>query len=149
MINGVQIIPKIKIADERGTIMTMLRADDQEFEKFGEIYFSTIYPGVVKAWHVHTEMTLNYYCVVGMIKLVLWDNRLDSDTRGQVYEIFIGDDNPCLVKIPSYIWNGFKCISIYPAIVANCATKAHDDKEIFRISANTSYIPYNWDRIDR
>jgi dTDP-4-dehydrorhamnose 3,5-epimerase len=140
MIEGIQIIPKPKIADERGTIMHMLRADDKEFEKFGEIYFSTIYPGVVKAWHFHKTMTLNYFCVVGMIKLVLYKDN-------EIQEVFMGEDNPCLVKIPPGIWNGFKCISTYPAVVANCATEVHDDLELVRAEAHGD--SYNWDRIDR
>jgi dTDP-4-dehydrorhamnose 3,5-epimerase len=144
MIEGVQIIPKSKISDERGTIMHMLRSDDLEFEKFGEIYFSTIYPGVVKAWHLHTKMTLNYYCVVGMIKLVVFNPKMELE------EIFIGEDNPCLVKISPLVWNGFKGISTYPSIVANCATEIHDEDEIKRLDIyHNSLTNYNWDRIDR
>lgn len=149
MIEGIQIIPKPKIADERGTIIHMLRVDDPEFEKFGEIYFSTIYPGAVKAWHIHQKMTLNYFCIVGMIKLVLYDDRTMSKTRYQLQEIFIGEDNPCLVKIPMMVWNGFKGISTYPSIVANCATEVHDDNEISKERAHGSFIVYNWNRKDR
>lgn len=150
MIDGVIVTPLKKIADERGTIMHMLRKDSPVFKEFGEIYFSTAYPGVVKAWHIHSVMTLNYAVVCGMIKLVLYDDRIDSKTKGELQELFIGDDNYCLVTIPPGIWNGFKCISSHTAIVSNCATSAHDPKEIRRMNpkVNTT-IKYSWDIVTR
>lgn len=145
MINGVLVIPLKQIPDERGKIMHMLRADDPHFEQFGEVYFSVVYPGIVKGWHRHTKMTLNYAVPVGMIKLVLYDEREDSSTKGQLVELFIGEDNYCLVKIPPIIWNGFKGIGIKPAIVANCATIPHDPNEIIRLDPFSDKIPYNWE----
>ena len=145
MINGVTIHPLTQIPDERGKIMHMLRADDPHFERFGEIYFSTVYPGVVKAWHLHKEMTLNYAVVSGTIKLVLYDDRPASPTRGEIVELFVGDGNYVLVKIPPKIWNGFKGIGVTPAIVANCATLPHDPNEIVRLDLFDNAIPYDWE----
>jgi dTDP-4-dehydrorhamnose 3,5-epimerase len=145
MIHGVSIHPLTQILDERGKIMHMLRADDPHFERFGEIYFSTIYPGVVKAWHLHKEMALNYAVVSGTIKLVLYDDRLGSTTYGEVMELFVGEGNYVLVKIPPLVWNGFKGISATPAIVANCATLPHDPDEISRIDPFDNSIPYDWE----
>ena len=145
MIDGVVLKPLRRIPDERGFVMHMLRADDPDFERFGEVYFSTIYPGVIKAWHLHQEMTLNYAVVVGMIKLVLYDDRETSPTHGQVQELFIGRENYQLVKIPPYVWNGFKGIGTEMAILANCATLPHDSNEIIRKSPFDPSIPYNWE----
>ena len=144
MIDGVEIKKLKKIPDERGSIFHMLRKDDPIFEEFGEIYFSKIYPGVVKGWHIHTKMTLNYAVISGMIKLVLYDDRKDSKTKGELMEIFLGDENYCLVKIPPNVWNGFKGIGVKEAIVANCATLPHDPKEIKRKDPFTKDIPYDW-----
>lgn len=145
MIQGVLVQPLSQIPDERGRIMHMLRADDPYFEKFGEIYFSTVYPGVVKAWHLHKEMTLNYAVVSGTIKLVLYDDRTDSPTRGELMELFIGDGKYVLVKVPPMVWNGFKGVGTVPAIVANCATIPHDPNEIVRMDPFDNSIPYNWE----
>ena len=144
MIEGVSVIPLKQIADERGKIMHMLRADDPYFEQFGEVYFSVVYPGVIKGWHLHKEMTLNYAVISGMIKLVLYDPRENSPTKGKVQELFIGEDNYVLVKIPAGIWNGFKGISVNPAMVANCATIPHDPDEIMRLDPFSKEIPYDW-----
>ena len=145
MIDGVLIHPLKKIPDERGTIMHMLKKTDSYFDKFGEIYFSTIYPDVIKGWHIHKIMTLNYAVVSGMIKLVLYDDRANSRTKGEIQEIHMGEDNYLLVTIPPLVWNGFKGIGTTPAVLANCATHPHDPQEIDRLDPIDNDIPYNWD----
>ena len=144
MIDGVVIKQLRRIPDERGFIMHMLREDDPDFERFGEIYFSTIYPEVIKAWHLHQAMTLNYAVVFGMIKLVLHDDREGSPTRGETQELFIGQENYQLVKIPPLIWNGFKGMGTHMAILANCPTLPNDPNEIVRKSPFDPSIPYDW-----
>jgi len=149
MIDGVKITPLQIIPDERGMILKMLRNDDPLFNGFGEIYFSMIYPGVVKGWHIHEKMTLNYAVVAGRIKLVLYDGREGSPTKGEVQEIFLGRENYSLVTIPPKIWNGFKCVGTDYAIVANCSDIPHDSDEISRVDPNKNNIPYSWERQDR
>ena len=139
------ITPLRQIPDERGTIMHMLRCDDPQFERFGEIYFSGVYPGAIKAWHLHRVMTLNYAVVVGMIKFVLYDPRPASPTRGEVQEIYMGEKNYCRVKVPPGIYNGFKGMGAAMALVANCPTLPFDPGEIERLDPFTTEIPYRWD----
>ena len=144
MIQGVDFHPLKQIPDERGRVMQMLRRDDPWFERFGEIYFSVVYPGVVKGWHLHKVMTLNYTVIVGRIKLVLYDEREDSPTRGKLQEIFAGEDNYCLITVPPNVWNGFKGLGVEPAIVANCATEPYDPSEIVRLDPFSERVPYDW-----
>ena len=144
MIDGVLVTPRKQISDERGKIMHMLKATDAEFENFGEIYFSCIYPGVVKAWHYHEVMALNYAVPVGQIKLVLFDDREGSKTKGEIQEIFLGEDNYALVTVPPKVWNGFKGVGVGMAVVANCATIPHDPSEIRRLDPQDLKIPYDW-----
>ncbi len=144
MIEGVEVVPLARIPDERGTILHMLRATDPHFRKFGEIYFSTVYKGIVKGWHRHRGMTLNYACVHGRIKLVLYDDREGSPTRKEIQEIFLGPDAYALVVIPEEIWNGFKGMSEPYAIVANCCTEPHDRSRSTRLDPHDNEIPYDW-----
>ncbi|GAC1449791.1 MAG: dTDP-4-dehydrorhamnose 3,5-epimerase family protein [Vulcanimicrobiaceae bacterium] len=144
MIAGVRITPLRQIPDERGKVMHMLRADDPQFDRFGEIYFSTVYQGVVKGWHLHERMTINYAVPVGAIKLVLFDDRGGSTTRGELQELFVGDGNYALVTVPPFVWNGFKGISAPYSLVANCATIPHDPAEIVRLDPFSPKIPYDW-----
>jgi dTDP-4-dehydrorhamnose 3,5-epimerase len=142
-IDGVIVVPLRRIPDERGTILHMLRRDDPHFIEFGEIYFTSIYRGVVKGWHRHREMTLNYACVAGRVKLVMYDDRTDSPTRGRVMERFLGPDDYSLVVIPPGVWNGMKGMDEV-SLVANCATHPHDPSRTERLDPFSSAIPYDW-----
>ncbi|MCF6768113.1 dTDP-4-dehydrorhamnose 3,5-epimerase family protein [Thiotrichales bacterium 19S11-10] len=144
MIEGVVITPLKQIFDERGKIMHMLRADSPLFTQFGEIYFSCTYPNAIKAWHLHTKMTLNYAVISGEIKCVLYDDRENSSTKGEIQEIFLSPENYSLVTVPPLVWNGFKGIGTSTSIVANCATIPHDPNEIIRKPAFDHEIPYEW-----
>jgi len=148
MIEGVKVVPLKRIQDERGMIAHMLREDDPHFQRFGEIYFSWVYPGVVKGWHLHKEMTLFYAVPVGTIKLVLWDAR-EGATKGELMELFLGDASYSLVRIPPGVWNGFKGVGTAAAMVANCADIPHRADEIERMDPHQNHIPYDWSRKDR
>lgn len=144
MIEGVQVHPLRQILDERGKVMHMLRRDAEWFNTFGEIYFSTVETGAVKAWHIHKKMILNYAVPIGKVKLVLFDNREGSISKGKIQEIFLGPDNYNLVVIPPLVWNGFKGISNSASLVANCASITHDPDEIDRLDPTNNIIPYDW-----
>lgn len=138
----VQVVPLRRIPDERGTIFHMLRRSDPHFLEFGEIYFTTVYRDVIKGWHKHRDMTLNYACIHGRIKLVLYDDREGSQTHGELDEIFLGPDNYALAVIPPGIWTGFKGMT--DAIVANCCTHEHDPSLSTRLDPFSDRIPYDW-----
>ena len=145
MIDGVKITPLRQIPDERGVVMHMLKRTDDVFEIFGEIYFSGVNPGDIKAWHMHKEMTLNYAVPIGQIKFVLYDDRPQSPTKGTLQELFIGNRNYVLVTVPPMVWNGFKGLGDAMSLVANCASIPHDPNEISRMDPYCPDIPYDWD----
>jgi dTDP-4-dehydrorhamnose 3,5-epimerase len=140
----VHVVPLRRIPDERGTIFHMLRRSDDHFVEFGEIYFTTVYRDVIRGWHKHREMTLNYACIHGRIKLVLFDDREGSSTHGELDEIFLGPDNYALVVIPPGVWTGFKGMTDPYAIVANCCTHEHDPSRSTRLDPLSDEIPYDW-----
>ena len=144
MIHDLQVVPLRRIPDERGTIMHMLRATDPHFRAFGEIYFTTIYRDIVKGWHQHRDMTLNYACVHGRVKVVVFDDRPQSPTRGSLVEVFAGTDAHSLIVIPPGVWNGMKGMSDPFALVANCATHTHDASRTSRLDPFDPSIPYDW-----
>ncbi len=144
-IEGVIITPLSRIPDERGAILHMLRNDEPSFQKFGETYGSLVHPGSIKAWHLHKTMTLNYVVPFGKIKLVLYDMRDNSPTKGKLMELFLGRDNYVRVTIPPGIANGFKGIGTKDSLVINITTHPYDPEEISRIDPFTKDIPYNWD----
>jgi dTDP-4-dehydrorhamnose 3,5-epimerase len=145
-IDGVLLTPLRKIVDERGSVMHMLREDAPHFQRFGEIYFSWVNAGVIKAWHRHAEMTLNYAVPVGRVRVVLYDDRPESPTRGAVMEIELGGDRYTLLTIPPRLWSGFEGLGSEPSMVANCATIPHRADEIERREPGAADIPYVWQR---
>jgi len=146
VIEGVKTKKLKVIPDERGRLMEVLRNDEPLFEKFGQIYMTTTYPGVIKAWHYHKKQTDNVVVVKGMLKLVLYDSREDSPTKGEVKEFFVGEHNPILVQIPNSLYHGWKCVSESEAIVVNCPTEVYDYKEPdeYRLPYDSDEIPYDW-----
>ncbi len=144
MIDGVVLTPLKQFVDERGKVMHMLRNDEPPFREFGEIYFSTVHPGAIKGWHLHHRMTLNYAVPHGNIKFVLYDDRKDSPTYGEIQEIFLGPDSYFLATVPPLVWNGIKGIGTQTAVVANCSTITHDPAEIERLDPFDPRIPYDW-----
>ncbi len=150
LIDGVKTkLLKVNV-DERGRLAEILRSDDDIFKNFGQAYFTTAYPGVVKAWHFHKLQEDYFFCIKGMVKLVLYDARKESPTFKMLNEFFIGEHNPALIVIPSHVYHGFKVISVEEAIMINVPTKAYnrDNPDEFRLDAHTDQIPYDWSRKD-
>jgi dTDP-4-dehydrorhamnose 3,5-epimerase len=145
MIAGVLITPLRQLADARGKVMHMLRADAPHFSGFGEIYFSSIVPGAVKGWYRHRRMTLNYAVPHGRIRFVLYDDRPGSVTQGEVMQIPLGPEDYQLVTVPPGIWNGFQCLGESAALVANCASIPHDPQEAERRDPQDPSIPFRWE----
>jgi dTDP-4-dehydrorhamnose 3,5-epimerase len=136
--------------DERGWLMEILRADDTDlFTKFGQVYLSATYPGVVKAWHYHERQVDHFACVAGMVKLVLIDTRADSPTNGAVNEFYLGTQNPTIVQVPNLVYHGWKCISTEVAMVINVPTEPYiyAQPDEFRLAPHDT-LPYDWTRKD-
>jgi dTDP-4-dehydrorhamnose 3,5-epimerase len=150
MISGVKTKRLKVIADERGRLMEMLRADDEMYMKFGQVYLTSAYPGVVKGWHYHKRQVDHFVVVRGMMKVVLYDARKDSPTSGEVNEFFLGDHNQMILQIPNLVYHGFKCIGEQEALVVNCTTETYDydNPDEFRIDPYDNDIPYDWSRKD-
>jgi len=146
MIDGV-IVKNLKvIPDERGRLMEMLRCDDKIFKKFGQVYMTTAYPGVIKAWHYHKKQTDNFVVVKGMAKVALYDGRKNSKTKGEINEFLMGEHNPILVQIPNMVFHGFKCISDQECTLINIPTEPYNHKnpDEYRVPFDSKEIGYDW-----
>lgn len=144
MIEGVTITKLKKISDHRGSVMPMLRSDSKVFQSFGEIYFSTIFNNSIKAWHLHKKAVLNYACIKGKVKLILFDDRAKSSSFGKFNEYILTPNDYFLITIPPFIWNGFKGLDVSESIVANCINLPHDENEMIRKDHDDKYFKYDW-----
>lgn len=150
MIDGVKTKKLKVVPDERGRLMEILRNDDELFLGFGQVYMTTTYPGVVKAWHKHEKQTDNVCCVAGLIKLVLYDGRKGSKTEGQLEMHYLGVHSPLLVQIPAGVYHGWMCVSPEEAVVVNIPTRPYDHQapDEQRLDPRSDKIPYDWTRKD-
>jgi len=146
MIEGVMTRQLKHVTDERGWLTEILRSDWEQYKKFGQVYVTAGYPQVVKAWHMHKKQVDNMACIKGMMKLVLYDGRTKSKTKGEVNEFVIGERNPLLVTIPTEVWHGFKTVSEDYAVLLNVPTELYNYKEPdeHRLPADSKEIPYDW-----
>lgn len=147
MIDGVVIKQLKRHADERGYLMEMLRSDDEIFEQFGQAYVSLNYPEVIRAWHYHKKQDDFWVVVKGMVKAVMYDGREGSPTQGEVQEVFLGDNNTVMLRIPVGVMHGYKTIGAEPSLLINFPTQPYNPKEPdeYREPYDSQEIPYNWD----
>lgn len=150
MIEGVKIKKLRIIPDERGRLMEILRSDDDLFQKFGQVYMTTTYPDVVKAWHLHKKQTDNIACLHGTIKLALYDNREKFSTHKEFNVFYLGIHNPILIQVPPNVYHGWMCVSLEESIVVNIPTEAYNYErpDEHRLDPHQNDIPYEWRRKD-
>jgi dTDP-4-dehydrorhamnose 3,5-epimerase len=146
-IDGVTVQKLRLIPDDRGWLMELLRKDWDVFEKFGQAYVTTCYPGAVKAWHYHTLQTDHFTCAHGVTRLALYDAREDSPTKGKVNEFYMGTLNPILVKIPNLVYHGFTAVGSEMAMIINFPTELYnyEEPDEYRLPYNDPSIPYTWE----
>ena len=150
LIDGVGVRPGKVLSDERGRLGEIMRADDPWFEKFGQVYFTTTYPGVVKAWHFHKKQTDHFYVIKGTVKVALYDERKDSPTHGVVNEVYLGEHCPGLLRIPPGIQHGWMCVGQTESYILNVVSEMYDyaEPDEFRTDPHDNHIPYDWERND-
>jgi dTDP-4-dehydrorhamnose 3,5-epimerase len=150
MIHGAAYKDLKLIPDERGFLMEILRSDDPLFQRFGQAYVTAAYPGVVKAWHYHEKQTDHFCVIAGMAKVVLYDPREDSPTKGEINEFFLGEHKRGLVVIPPGVYHGYKNIGTKLVLLLNIPTETYNyaEPDEFRMSPHGGDIPYDWNRQD-
>ncbi len=151
LIEGVAVKKLKVIPDERGRLMEILRCDDAMFKKFGQVYMTTTNPGIVKGWHKHEHQEDNITCVKGMLKLVLYDDRDGSPTKGEINEFFIGEYKPQLIHVPAKIYHGWKCTGNTEAMIINCVSEPYNynNPDQTNLPPHNGPIPYNWAVVEK
>lgn len=150
LIEGVAVRSAKVLPDERGRLGEIIRADDPWFEKFGQMYFTTTYPGIVKAWHRHNKQTDHFYVIKGTVKIALYDERKDSPTYQAINELYLGEHNPGLVRIPPGVQHGWMCVGQNESYIVNMTSEMYDyaEPDEFRVHPHDNHIPYDWMRKD-
>jgi dTDP-4-dehydrorhamnose 3,5-epimerase len=141
-IKGVLQSPLRQIPGDAGNIMHVMKQHDESFSGFGEAYFSTVHPGLVKGWKRHKKMVLNLVVPVGVMKFVLYDDRPLSESFGQVQEIILSLENYLRLTVPPGVWMAFQGLGEYNNILLNIASIPHDPLESDNLPLQNDHIPY-------
>ncbi len=147
MINGVVVKNLITNTDERGFFREIIRSTDDLFkEGFAQWSHSMMYPGVIKAWHIHKKQVDWWYVLNGVLKVALYDTRADSSTNKEIMEIVMGDNHPAaILRIPSGVAHGCKCV-LGPANLLYITSRIYDPSDEGRIPYNDPKINYDWEK---
>ncbi|HVZ99250.1 MAG TPA: dTDP-4-dehydrorhamnose 3,5-epimerase family protein [Caulobacterales bacterium] len=145
-IEGVIVTPLKVLPNERGRLMEVQRRDDPGFPGFGQVYVTQSFANVVKAWYRHRTQVDQLAAITGLVKLVLYDDRPESGTRGACDEILMGELAPKLVLIPPGVWHGFKAVGDAGAFLLHLNTEPfdHTAPDEDRLPADDPSIPYSW-----
>ena len=145
-IGGVVVKPLKRVVNERGWLLEIQRNDDVVFIGFGQAYVTATRPGIVKAWYRHRRQVDNMAAVTGLLRVVLFDDRPDSPTRGALMELTAGHDQPTLVQIPHGVWHGFTPVGDAECLILhlNSCPYDFDHTDEDRLPPDSSAIPYRW-----
>lgn len=141
-----------------GAVLHMLRPDlpitlpGGDRMQVGEVYFSEVLPGHVKAWKRHTRQTQHFCVPCGTLGIVLYDARPDSLSNGALVRLVIGRETRyVLLRIPKGIWYGFAALGQRPALICNAVDIPHDPAEGERLEwtdEKAGIIPFDWKNPD-
>lgn len=147
LIEGVQVKSLKVIPDERGRLMEILRADEEIFERFGQVYVTTAKFGIIKAWHHHKLQADHWVCLMGKVRVGLYDARVGSATEGLTNEFLMTPEEPYLLKIPVGVYHGFKGMDPKgESMILNIPTIPYDHThpDEYRADPFDPKIPFDW-----
>ena len=132
------VTPLMRLPTIGGDVMHALKNSDNGFNGFGEVYFSWVERGAIKAWKCHQHMTLNLVVPLGEISFVFHIKDQENCFRTEN----IGEEKYVRLTVPPGIWFGFQGRGSGQSLLMNLADMAHDPDEVLR--KKTSEIVYNW-----
>ena len=143
LIEGCFYTPQRRINTPGGDILHGMKKNESGFAGFGEAYFSFIDHGAIKAWKRHKKMTLNLLVPLGAIRFVAYDDRVDSPTNSNFFDVTLSSvDNYVRLTVPPMVWLGFSGVDPGDNLLLNVASHPHSDDEVDR--CELSDITFSW-----
>lgn len=137
-VDQIIVTPLKRVLVAGGDVLHAMKRSDPGFVDFGEVYFSQIEQGAVKAWKRHLRMTLNLVVPVGAVQFVFMDD--EGATREEV----VGADRYVRLTVPPGLWFGFKGLVSPCSLLLNVADIPHDPSEIERKEMGA--FKFDWER---
>jgi dTDP-4-dehydrorhamnose 3,5-epimerase len=140
---GISLYPLKHFIVPKGDVFHALKATDEGYAGFGEVYLSRIKAGEIKGWKRHNRMMLNLVVVYGTVKFVLYDDSKDSQTYGQFKEYILSPDNNYQrLTVSPGLWFAFQGMEKDVSILMNIIPEPHNPTETD--NKELTEIPYNF-----
>ena len=137
-LDDILVTPLKRIPTVGGDVLHAFKRSDTGFDGFGEIYFSWVEKGAIKAWKYHQRMTLNLVVPIGEVSLVFHLTKQKNIFRTEN----IGEERYVRLTVPPRIWLGFQGIASGRSLLMNLADIEHDPDEVEHCDFNV--LPYDW-----
>ncbi len=148
-IDGVVVREVLHVPRDHGVITELYRPEwDPSGLPVVHAYQSRLFSGALGAWSCHKKSIDRLFVNLGHVKVVLYDDRNDSKTFGEVMELHVGDARPAFLVIPIGVWHGVQNLGSSDAMMLNFPTCAYDyaDPDHYRLPWDSPEIPYTWTR---
>ena len=138
-------------SDDRGYFREVVREDDNLLKHFGQSAITKSYPGVIKAFHWHNHQDAVWYVVDGMARVVLYDRREGSPTKGVTQVVYAGEDDAVVIFILSGLAIGYQVLGNKPVVLFYHVTQNYDPKapDEQRIAFDDPEIGFDWSIVNR
>lgn len=140
---GVDLFPLKHIVVPKGDVFHALKSTDIGFKGFGEAYFSKIDYNEIKGWKRHNRFTLNLVVPFGAVKFVIYDDRFDSQTKGEYKEFVLSPEGDySRLTVSPGLWMAFAGMAKGESMILDIIDDVHDPIESDK--KELSEIPYNF-----
>ena len=149
LIDGVALFEMKSVIGHGGWLTEIYRADWKLDDGCVEQVFQTVFePGAVSAWHAHALTRDRLFVAFGAMRIVLYDARSDSPTRGRLNELRLGSVRPGIVTVPPKVWHGVENLAAERALLLNLVDRSYryEDPDHYRLPPDTDRIPWRFER---
>ena len=104
-------------------------------------------PRAISAWHCHHLQTDRIFVTDGTLRIVLFDDREGSPTRGKVDVLLLGRLRPGTLLIPPFVWHGIENLEHRTAGFINFFDRpyCYENPDEWRLPLDTDAIPYRFE----
>ena len=145
MIEGVKLVNLVAHVDDRGYLIEILRATDEHFTKFGQVYIvGDMARGTIRAFHKHDVLWDWFFISHGSAKFALRDDRPDSPTYEQMETYVITQRNPSLLVVPPGVFHGWMSLEDDTQLIST-ASEVYNRKKPDEVRVPPDSFGYNWE----
>lgn len=146
-IEGVELRRLVTHGDGRGDLTVLFSRHYVPEATAPHVYLVNATAGSLRAWVYHRRQSDRLAFLNGTFRVVLYDLRPESPTKGGLNVLDVGADNPVQVTIPPFVAHAVQNRGSESAFFVNMPTNHYDpaNPDKARIRKDHPGIPYSFD----